>query len=175
MNKAIFLDRDGTLIEDKHYLNDVNNVVFLPDVLKSLKALHKEGFLLIIVTNQSGVARGLVSIENIEAIHNKIAETCLKAGCPIAAFYYSPHGPDSNHPSRKPNPGMLLQAARDLKIDLQSSWMVGDKIIDLEAGLNAGCKSILLSSQSVNVSQYGTQAFQCPTFIEASKLCLKMP
>jgi histidinol-phosphate phosphatase family protein len=147
MKKAIFLDRDGTIIVDKNYLNDPEQVEFLPGAFEALKALQND-FLLIVVTNQSGIARGLVRVENMHLIHEKMQAVLKPHGVKITAFYHSPHAPDSNHPLRKPNPGMLLQAAKDHRIDLGASYMIGDKPIDVEAGHRAGTKSILMSDEA---------------------------
>lgn len=144
MKKAIFLDRDGTIIVDKNYLNDPEQVEFFPGSIEALQALQKD-FLLIVVTNQSGIARGLVEVENMHLIHEKMQAVLKPHGVQITAFYHSPHAADSNHPLRKPNPGMLIQAAKDHRIDLDASFMIGDKPIDVEAGHRAGVKSILIS------------------------------
>jgi D-glycero-D-manno-heptose 1,7-bisphosphate phosphatase len=143
--KAVFLDRDGTIIVDKHYLNNPADVEFLPEALEGLVELKKNHFLLVVVTNQSGVARGLIQEENIDKIHQRMQELLVPQKIQMDRFYYSPHAPDSNHPLRKPNPGMLLQAAKDLDIDLSQSFMIGDKSIDVEAGHRAGVRSILIS------------------------------
>ncbi len=144
MNKAIFLDRDGTIIVDKNYLNDPEQIEFFPQAIEALKALQND-FLLIVVTNQSGIARGLVQVENMHLIHEKMQALLKLHGVQISAFYHSPHAANSNHPMRKPNPGMLLQAAKDHRIELAASFMIGDKPIDVEAGHRAGTKSILIS------------------------------
>jgi D-glycero-D-manno-heptose 1,7-bisphosphate phosphatase len=144
MTKAVFLDRDGTIIVDKNYLNDPEQIEFLPGAIEGLQALQKE-FLLIVVTNQSGIARGLVQPENLRLIHEKMQTLLQSYGVQITAFYHSPHSADSDHPMRKPNPGMLLQSAKDHRIDLAASFMIGDKPIDVEAGHRAGVKSILIS------------------------------
>ncbi len=147
MKKAIFLDRDGTIIVDKNYLNDPQQVEFFPGAIEALQTLQKD-FLLIVVTNQSGIARGLVQVENLHLIHEKMQAVLKPHGVQINAFYYSPHAADSNHPLRKPNPGMLIQAAKDHRIDLDASYMIGDKPIDVEAGHRAGVKSILISEEA---------------------------
>lgn len=143
-HKAVFLDRDGTLIIDKHYLNDPERVEMLPGVPEGLERLKKAGYLLVVITNQSGVARGIVQEENIKHIHERLQKLLSPLG-QIDRFYHSPHAADSNHPHRKPNPGLLFMAADELQIDLSQSFMVGDKNIDVEAGHNAGAQSILLS------------------------------
>ena len=144
--KAVFLDRDGTIIVDKVYLNDPSGVEFFLGVPEALAKLQKAGFLLIVITNQSGIARGLVTEANLKAIHDRM-QTLLKVhGVIIDAFYHSPHAADSNHPMRKPNPGMFVLAAQEHRISLTESFMIGDKAIDVEAGQRAGAKSILLST-----------------------------
>ena len=145
MKKAVFFDRDGTLIHDKHYLNDPNNIDYMPGVFTALKSLSEAGYLLFVVTNQSGIPRGLVSEENLQEIHQHMQNEFSKHGFKIEKYYHSPYLPESDHPSRKPNPGMLLQAAEEFSIDLSSSWMIGDKDIDLQAGERAGTHSLQVS------------------------------
>ena len=142
--KAIFLERDGTLIEDQHYLNDPEQISYLPGVVQGLRQLRDVGFLLIVVTNQSGLARGLVRIQKLHEIHRCIRDFFARHGVDIKAFYWAPYLPESNHFCRKPNPGMLFQAAKDFQIDLRQSWMIGDQITDWQAGNQAGCRSLLL-------------------------------
>ncbi|MBY0385347.1 HAD family hydrolase [bacterium] len=144
--KAVFLDRDGTIIIDKVYLNDPKQVEFLPGAIDGLKELKRAGYLLIVVTNQSGIARGLVQKENLEKIHQRMQDLLKHENIQIDGFFYSPHAADSNHPMRKPNPGMLLQAAKEHRINLAASFMIGDKPIDVEAGHRAGVKSVLIGS-----------------------------
>ena len=143
--KAIFLDRDGTIIIDKIYLNDPTQIEYLPGVFETLKELKDEGFEFVIVTNQSGVARGIVDIENLYRIHEIIAEDFAKHGIEFLQFYYAPYLVESNHPFRKPNPGMLEQGMKDFNLTSQGSWMIGDRMTDVEAGHRAGMKSILLT------------------------------
>lgn len=144
MKKAVFLDRDGTIIVDKIYLNDPAAIEYYSDSFSALKGIAQAGYSLIIVTNQSGVARGLVTLENLSKIHSIIAEDFRLQGVTIAAFYYAPYAVDSGHPMRKPEPGMLLAAAQDHQIDLAQSWMIGDRMTDVEAGHRAGVRSLLL-------------------------------
>lgn len=166
--KAIFLDRDGTVIVDKHYLNDPQQVEFLPAAIEGLKLFKQQGFALVVVTNQSGVARGLVQEENILKIHQRMQEILLRENIQIDGFYYAPQAADSNHPMRKPNPGMLIQAAKDLRLSLDASFMIGDKDIDVEAGHRAGCKSILVST----IQKETTADFCTQNLLEAA-LCIK--
>lgn len=143
-NKLLILDRDGTLIFDKVYLNDPANIEYLPGVFTALKQFQKKGFQFAVATNQSGIPRGKVQLENLLSIHQRMRGDFERQGLTIEKFYFSPHLPDSDHPSRKPNPGMLLQALKDLVGDPGSSWMIGDKMIDVEAGHRAGCRSALI-------------------------------
>jgi len=161
MKKAVFFDRDGTLIHDKVYLNDPQGVELISGALECLKALKDAGYLLIVVTNQSGIARGLVQEENLHKIHERLQEMVKPHGVQFDGFYFSPHAADSDHPTRKPNPGMLEQAIREHGIDRSKSWMVGDKMIDVEAGNRANVKSILVNSNE----KLQDFAYSPPTFI----------
>jgi D,D-heptose 1,7-bisphosphate phosphatase len=153
LNKAVFLDRDQTLIEDPGYINHPNQVRLLPGVAQALIQLKKMGYLLVVVSNQSGVARGLVTEEALQQIHHRLKKLLADEGASLDAIYYCPFHPEGVIPQyrceselRKPNPGMLLKAAQDLSIDLSRSWMIGDSFRDIEAGLRAGCKTILIES-----------------------------
>ena len=144
MNKAIFLDRDDTIIQDHIYLNDPKDIIYLNGVFEALKSLQDAGYLLLIATNQSGVAKGLVQPENLEKIHQCIQKKMSEFGITIHAFYYAPFDNDKPHPMRKPEPGMLLQGMKEFNIDASKTWMIGDRMTDVEAGHRAGMRSILL-------------------------------
>lgn len=144
MKKAVFFDRDGTLIEDKVYLNDPDNIIYLPGVFDCLAQIQNQGFTIIVVTNQSGIPRGLVDVKNLHLIHEKMDKEFKKHGVSIATFLYAPYMVETNHFYRKPNPGMLLDGALRNEILLKESWMVGDRMTDVEAGHRAGTRSILL-------------------------------
>ena len=150
-NKAIFFDRDGTLIVDKVYLNDPDSIEYLPGAFEALKILRDEGFVFFIVTNQSGVPRGKVSLKNLNEIHRRMRFAFAERGIDFVEFYYAPYMTNHNHIYRKPNPGMILQAAQDYKIDLGRSWMVGDRMTDVEAGHRAGVKTILLAESKAEI------------------------
>jgi D-glycero-D-manno-heptose 1,7-bisphosphate phosphatase len=137
-NKAIFLDRDGTVIIDKAYLNNVSEIEFIKGVPETLKALKKQGYLLIIVSNQSGVARGYYQEDTVNEIHREMNRMLSRDyGITLDAFYYCPHHPDygteayrKNCDCRKPAPGMVLKAAKEHQIDICQSFMIGDKPSD---------------------------------------------
>jgi D-glycero-D-manno-heptose 1,7-bisphosphate phosphatase len=159
--KAVFLDRDGTIIVDRVYLNDPALVEYLPGAIEGLKTLSKAGYLFVVVTNQSGVPRGLVQIENLHKIHQRIDKDLSEHAVTIAGFYFAPYMTDSDHPLRKPNPGMLVKAAAELNIDLKASWMIGDRMLDVEAGHRAGCRSILVEGRETPE----TDGFTPPQFV----------
>lgn len=137
-----FLDRDGTLIEDVGYISDPEQVVFLDGAIDALRTLRDLGFALIVVSNQSGIARGLISEQQADAVHRRFLALLEDEGVGLDAVRYCPHGPDANCSCRKPLPGLLLDAAHDLGIDLAHSVMVGDKADDVEAGRRAGCRTV---------------------------------
>jgi D,D-heptose 1,7-bisphosphate phosphatase len=153
MNKAIFLDKDGTLIEDISYNTDPDKIRLSPGVAEGLKLLQQKGYLLIIVTNQSGIARGYFSEEQFEKAIERLQELLADKGVIIDDIYHCPHHPEGVVPKfqvnctcRKPYPGLLYQAQQEHTIDLSQSWMIGDILNDVEAGNSAGCKTILLDS-----------------------------
>jgi D-glycero-D-manno-heptose 1,7-bisphosphate phosphatase len=139
--RAVFLDRDGTLMEEVNYCNDPATVKAIPEAGKTLSLLREQGWLTIIVTNQSGLANGLITPAQYEAVN---AELLRQLGGGIDAIYFCADHPDSPSERRKPQPGMLYEAASELDIDLSSSWMIGDKPIDVECGRNAGCRTMLV-------------------------------
>lgn len=149
---AVFLDRDGTLIEHEAYLSDPALVRLVPGAAEGLKRLRQAGFAIVLVTNQSAIGRGMLKAERLDQIHGEMNRQLAAAGATIDRIYYcsaAPVGDDRTvveNPDRKPGPGMLLRAAVDLNLDLGASWMVGDLISDVLAGLNAGCRSILVQS-----------------------------
>ena len=138
MKRAVFLDRDGTLIVDVGYPNDPDAVVLLPGAIDALRSIPAD-VALVIVSNQSGLARGLITPAQAAAVEARVDALFAAAGVRFAGAYHCPHGPDDGCACRKPAPGMLLQAARELDLDLSRSIVVGDKPSDVEAGRNAGC------------------------------------
>jgi D-glycero-D-manno-heptose 1,7-bisphosphate phosphatase len=152
MNKAIFLDKDGTLIEDVPYNVDPELIKFTYGALEGLSMLNELGYVFIIISNQSGVARGYFKEEALTDVRNKIELMLQEGNVQLKDFYYCPHyyNPDIKEYAnpcscRKPEPGLLLKAAQEHGIDLTQSWMIGDILNDVEAGKKAGCKAILIS------------------------------
>jgi D-glycero-D-manno-heptose 1,7-bisphosphate phosphatase len=143
---ALFLDRDGTIIRDVGYPREPAQVELLPGVNEALRELAGRGFLLVLVSNQSGVGRGLVTPEEAERVHARVVERLAERGVRLDASYYCPHAPGDACRCRKPSPEMLLRAAERLGISRGESFMIGDKPSDVEAGLRAGCRTVLLAA-----------------------------
>jgi D-glycero-D-manno-heptose 1,7-bisphosphate phosphatase len=181
--RAVFLDRDGTINVEKDYLHRIEDFAFIPGAPQAIRALREAGFMVIVVTNQSGVARGLYSEKDVERLHRFIQEELAACGTAIDAFYFCPHHPEHGQDQyrvacdcRKGAPGMLLQAAREHDIDLARSYMVGDKPADIEAGRQAGCRCIMV------MTGYGSTAAchpdlalirACPDLASAAALIIR--
>lgn len=149
LRKAVFLDRDGVINKERSdYVKTVDELVILNDIANSIKKLKDNGFLIVVITNQSSINRGLTTHQHVENIHSAIQGYLKKNGMQIDAFYYCPHRPDEHCNCRKPKPGLLNKAINDLKIDIKSSWMVGDRDSDIEAARAVGCNSIKITSNS---------------------------
>jgi D-glycero-D-manno-heptose 1,7-bisphosphate phosphatase len=173
MNRAIFIDKDGTLIEDVPYNVNPDLVRFTPGAIAALKMLKDKGYLLIMVSNQSGVARGYFTEDALEKLKVKLQEMLAKSGVPLDDLLFCPHHPDGTVSRyslmcecRKPKPGMILQAAKKFNIDLTESWMVGDILHDVEAGNRAGCRTILINNG--NETEWILSPNRKPTGIAAS-------
>jgi len=159
INKAVFLDRDGVINKDVGYLDDFKKFKLLPNVINAIKLLKKFNFKIVIITNQSGVARGYFSEEQLNKIHEKMLKIIEKKGGKIDEIYYCPHHPEFGNEKykkkcscRKPNIGLILKAKNELNIDLEQSFFIGDKITDIIAGNKAKCKTILISSKNEIIS-----------------------
>ena len=143
-NRAVFLDRDGTLIEEKEYLHRPEAVAIFPGAAAALKKLQDAGFRLILVTNQSGVGRGYFTLEDVERVHAHLARELARDGVRFDKIYIAPEAPDQPSRGRKPSPQFLFDARDEFGLDLAQCYMIGDKLIDLECGWNAGVKKSLL-------------------------------
>jgi len=148
---AIFLDRDGTLCEEVGYVNHLSRSRLLPGSLEAIRMINQAGLLAVVTTNQSGVARGYFSQDLVEAVHAQLLSTISSEGARLDAIYYCPHHPSEGSPPwravcecRKPRPGMILRAAREHGIDLAGSYVVGDSVVDIEAGAAAGLPGVLV-------------------------------
>lgn len=144
MRPAVFLDRDGTLMEEVDYCRDPAKVRILPGVVEGLARLKAAGYALVIVTNQSGIGRGRITPAEYEAVHARLID--LIGPDLIDATYFCADHPDTATDRRKPGAGMVLEAARDLELDLKHSWLIGDKRSDIECALNAGVRPVLVQT-----------------------------
>jgi len=151
LQRAVFLDRDGVINVEKGYLHRIEDFAFLPGVPQALRLLKDAGFLLIVVTNQSGVARGYYSLAAVHQLHRHLQNELAVAGVAIDGFYICPHHPEHGSADsagecdcRKPLPGMIESAISDFRIDPARSYLVGDKLSDIEAGRSAGCRPLLV-------------------------------
>lgn len=163
LRPAVFLDRDGVLVEDVGYLSRPDQLSLLPGAAAAVARLREAGYLVVLVTNQSGVARGMFGEDALARIHDSLEQALAREGARLDGIFYCPHHPTEGRPPyravcacRKPEPGMLLTAAEALGIDLGSSWMVGDKLGDVAAGHRAGCRGILVSPDAASVAGAAT-------------------
>ena len=153
MKRAIFLDRDGTINHDPGYISDPGQFVLIDGAAEAIRRLNDAGYVTVVVTNQSAIARGLCTVETLHAIHNKMKILLAEKGAHIDRIYFCPHHPDGvvtelkiTCVCRKPETGMILQAQRELNIDLTQSWMIGDTTADMMLAKRAGVRSILVST-----------------------------
>lgn len=148
-SKAVFVDRDGTLIVDVGYPRDPELVEFIPGALNALRRLAQLGFSIVVISNQSGIGRGLVSKLEAEQVHQRFIDRLMDFGIQLGGAYYCPHAPTDGCECRKPAPGLIIRAAKELDLNPEQSYFIGDKSSDVEAGERARCRTILLSSDSL--------------------------
>jgi D-glycero-D-manno-heptose 1,7-bisphosphate phosphatase len=184
-NKAVFIDKDGTLIEDVPYNVDPSLVKLTDGVVCALSIMKNAGYKIIVVSNQSGVARGFFEEHKLDLIESRITDLLSNSGISLDGFFYCPHHPEGTVKEyaiscdcRKPKPGMIISAAKQFDIDLFNSWMIGDILHDVEAGNAAGCKTILLDNG--NETEWKMNEFSTPTavvkdFSEVVSIILKDP
>lgn len=142
--RAVFLDRDGVIVREVDYLSRVSDIRILPGVPAAMRALRAAGFKLVVVTNQSGVARGYFSLTRLREIHHELKRRLARSGAKWDALYFSPHGPESTHPWRKPGTGMLKAAQKRFRLDLRASYFIGDATADILCARRAGCVPVLV-------------------------------
>jgi mannose-1-phosphate guanylyltransferase / phosphomannomutase len=187
LSRAAFLDRDGVICEDVDQLHKIEELKLIPRSAEAIQLLNKNGYLTIIVTNQPMVARGLCTEEDVQRINQELVEMVADAGGRIDAVYYCPHHPETNHPEandpkyrrececRKPKPGMIKQAAKDLGVDLSKCYIIGDRTADIKTGENAGIKTILVrTGAGGNDKKYIVKPdYTCQDLYEAAELIIK--
>lgn len=175
MKKAIFIDKDGTLIRDIAYNTDPDKIELEPYADVALQLLSRQDYSLIVVSNQAGIAKGYFPESDMQGVIIKVKSLLAEAGITLDGFFYCPHHPEGQIPEytmdcscRKPEPGMILKAAEMLNIDLAGSWMIGDILNDVEAGNRAGCRSLLINNG--NETMWEFNGYRHPTYTAADLL-----
>ena len=160
MNKAVFLDRDGVINRDDGYVYQIDQFHFMPGVFDALRHFRNHGFRLIVVTNQSGIGRGYYREEDFRILTRWMEKELVMAGTPLDGLYYCPHAPEEACDCRKPAPGMIEAAARDHHLDLSRSWLIGDKLSDIQAADAAGIRNtILIRGHHIHQGETGNARF----------------
>lgn len=172
--RAIFLDRDGTLVHARHYPSRPEELILYDELGGELRACQAAGFRLVVITNQSGLARGFFTADDLRLMHEHLARELARFDVRLDGVYHCPHHPDGVVPGlaircdcRKPEPGMLLRAAEELDLDLSASWFVGDILDDVEAGNRAGCRTVLVD---IGTESPPTSPARTPTYLASSTL-----
>ena len=166
MLRAVFLDRDGTISRDVNYCRRPEDFEILPGVPQGIRLLNDHGFKVVVITNQSGIARGYFTEETLSLIHHKMKEQLHERGAFVDAIYFCPHHPDDNCECRKPKDRLLLRAAQHIGIDLRLSYMIGDDPKDVQAGRTAGCKTVWITADPDNMN--GRTQHESPNHIASS-------
>lgn len=168
---AVFLDRDGTVNEEMGYINHLSRFVLLPRTAAAIRRLNEAGLKVVVVTNQSGAARGYFSPSLVEEVHARMRELLAAEGAQVDAIYVCLHGPEDGCPCRKPRPGLIEQAARNLNLDLRRSFLVGDRYLDIQTALNAGLRGVLvLTGYGRGEYEHGSRTWPVPPAYVAEDL-----
>jgi D-glycero-D-manno-heptose 1,7-bisphosphate phosphatase len=175
MNKAAFLDRDGVINQkaatDDGYITRWEDLHFLPGVVEAIALLHRAGFLVIMVTNQRCISKGLLTKPELDSLHRRMCGELALRGAPLDKIYYCPHEEHPPCECRKPAPGMLFAAAIENDLDLRASWMIGDSARDIEAGKRAGCRTARITSASSR--EDGGADIKAQSLLEATQTILQ--
>ncbi len=180
--EAVFLDRDGTIIEDSGYVDNPDKVKLIPRAAEAIRKLNKAGYLIVIASNQSGVARGLFDEATLSAVHHRMEELLHKEGATIDGAYYCPFlaGGEAvvekyrrESDLRKPRPGLLLQAGQEMHIDMRASWMIGDAPRDVEAGKAAGCRTVLIDPREQHTDDKSQPTHRADNLLQAADFVLE--
>ncbi len=167
--RAVFLDRDDTLMKDVVYCRNPDDVHVLPGAAEGLRMLADAGFLVVITTNQSGLGRGLIKPEELVAVNARLRAELRSRGADFDALYYCPHRPEEGCACRKPMPGLLLRAASELGIDLAASYSIGDREWDIDAGRRAGTRTVLVTNAADGSTPTTRADFVCRDLVEAAE------
>jgi histidinol-phosphate phosphatase family protein len=173
LRPAVFLDRDGTIIDETGYLADPGGITFYPGVPEALKRLRDRGYILVVITNQSGVGRGFFGEETALAVNLAMLRMLGEKGVDLDAIYYCPHHPEDNCLCRKPDLLMVQRALKDLVIDVSHSWVVGDIDKDVQTGIKAGLRPILVETGKLDKGDISMDVKRCETVAEAASFILE--
>ena len=168
-DNVVVLDRDGTIVIDRGYLADPDRLEFMPGAQEALRWMWERGYRLVVITNQSGVGRGLFSVDHVEAVNARLHAMVEEAGAKLTKIYFCPHAPEANCACRKPNLALMEQAATELKFDPCNSVVVGDKESDVEFGRCAGARTILISATTLRTSGRSAASLIVPTLLDAAR------
>lgn len=168
--RVVILDRDGTIVVDRGYLDDPAGLEFLPGAAQGLRYLYERGFRLVVITNQSGIGRGRFSVERLHEIHARFTDMLRSAGAHIEAIYYCPHSPDAGCACRKPGSALLLQAAAELGFNVCDAIVIGDKHSDIEFGQRVNATTILIRTDTVADSSSADADFVVEDLMQAAHI-----
>lgn len=167
-DRVVILDRDGTIVVDRHYLDDPAGLELLPFAAEGLRWFSDHGYRLVVITNQSAVGRGLLSLERLEEIHARFRDMVAAAGSRLEQIYYCPHSPDADCACRKPRPGLMMRAASELRFDPAAAIVIGDKASDVEFGRRVGATAILIDSALHRIESEPAPDFVAANLAEAA-------
>jgi len=177
---AVFLDRDGTINEEMGYINHLSRFRLLPEAAVAIRRLNEAGLPVVVITNQSGAARGYFPPSLVEEVHRHMQDLLAREGARVEAIYVCPHAPDAGCPCRKPQPGLIWQAAEDLGLDLSRSHLVGDRYMDIQTAANAGVQGILVLTgyglgehEQFHASSPAKPVYVAPTLEKAAEYIIK--
>lgn len=175
-NRAVFLDRDGTIARDVHYCRTPEDFELLPTVPEAIKVLNASGFKVVVITNQSGIARGYFTEETLAQIHKKMVDELKKHGASVDSIYYCPHQPDEGCECRKPRTALFRQATKELDIDLTRSYVIGDMQMDIDAGKTLGCQTVLVTTGLNNANEVANSPdYSADTLLQAAQWITSQP
>jgi D-glycero-D-manno-heptose 1,7-bisphosphate phosphatase len=168
------LDRDGTIVADRHYLSDPDALEFLPGAAEGLRKMSDMGYRLVVITNQSGIARGFFSTARLEEVHDRMRRMLDSIGVRLDGIYHCPHGPEDGCDCRKPALGLMQQASRDLGFDMSESIVIGDKDSDIEFGRRAGSVTMLVAGLGPRASSAATPDYVVGNLDEAADIMQRL-
>jgi histidinol-phosphate phosphatase family protein len=172
-NKAVFLDRDGTIAYDVPYCSKPEDFKLMPTVPEAIRLLNSKKYKVIVITNQSGIARGYFTVETLAQIHNKMRNDLEKQGAFIDAVYYCPHHPDDKCDCRKPNTGLFLKAIKEHEVETLSSSIIGDMQLDIDSGKKLGCKTVLVTPDNPNVQNDSPPDYCAKNLLDAAQWIIR--